>query len=123
MPNVAAAAMGVLNDWRDGRVQGWVDVPVDEEGRDSSRSEVKTVVKEWAREFKIEGLWGDDEDEGEREEGGENKEEKNEEGEGGGENQEEKNEKGEGGEESKAEVGKEGQRKEAEVDAMEGMEK
>lgn len=66
VPNLSAAAMGVLNDWRDGRVQGWVEAPMDEEG-DSSRKEVKTVVKGWAKEFRIEGLWGDDEGDGEDE--------------------------------------------------------
>lgn len=64
MPNLSAAAMGVLNDWRDGRVQGWIEVPVEVEEGEWSRREVKTVVKEWAREFRIEGLWGDG-DEGE----------------------------------------------------------
>ena len=59
VPNLNAAAMGVLSDWRDGRVQGWVEAPVEED----SRREVKTVVKEWAKEFKIEGLWGDEEEE------------------------------------------------------------
>ena len=59
VPNLNAAAMGVLSDWRDGRVQGWVEAPVEED----SRREVKTVAKEWAKEFKIEGLWGGEEKE------------------------------------------------------------
>ncbi len=58
-----AAAMGVLNDWRDGRVQGWVEAPVEERA-----GEIKAVVKEWAKEFKIEGLWGEEEEEGKEEE-------------------------------------------------------
>lgn len=65
VPNLNAAAMGVLSDWRDGRVQGWVEAPVEEQSR-----EVKIVVKEWAKEFKIEGLW---DDEGEEEESKEDK--------------------------------------------------
>jgi nuclear GTP-binding protein len=63
VPNVNAAAMGVLNDWRDGRVQGWVEAPVEERA-----GEIKAVVKEWAKEFKIEGLWGEEEEEGKEEE-------------------------------------------------------
>ena len=64
VPNLNAAAMGVLSDWRDGRVQGWVEAPpVGEESGD-----VKTVVKEWAQEFRLEGLWGDDEGGGDVEE-------------------------------------------------------
>ena len=58
VPNLHAAGMGVLNDWRDGRVQGWVEARVEE-----NPGEVKTVVKEWAKEFKLEGLWGEAEEE------------------------------------------------------------
>lgn len=47
--------MTVVTDWRDGRVQGWTDAPVEVEGE---RGE-KEVVREWAKEFKLEGLWGD----------------------------------------------------------------
>lgn len=67
VPNLSAAAMGVLNDWRDGRVQGWVEAPVEEGG--SSTGEVKTVVKQWTKEFRIKGLRGDDEREGDGMEG------------------------------------------------------
>lgn len=57
--------MGVLSDWRDDRVQGWVDAPVE-----GQSGEVKTVVKEWAKEFKLEGLWSEEgEEEGKKEEG------------------------------------------------------
>lgn len=66
VPNLNAAAMGVLSDWRDGRLQGWAEAPVEED----SRREVKTVVKEWAKGFKIEGLWGDEEGEENQEEEG-----------------------------------------------------
>lgn len=55
VPNLWSAAMTVVTDWRDGRVQGWTDAPVDVEGE---RGE-KDVVTEWAKEFKLEGLWGD----------------------------------------------------------------
>lgn len=66
VPNISGAAMGVLSDWRDGRIQGWVEPPPEEEGA----GDVKTVVKEWAEEFKLEGLWGDGSKQQE-EEGGE----------------------------------------------------
>ncbi|KAF9889207.1 hypothetical protein FE257_007520 [Aspergillus nanangensis] len=67
VPNVEAAAMTVINDWRDGRIQGWASAPVlpvvvaTEGGATSSESGVDTkqVVTQWAAEFKIEGLWGD----------------------------------------------------------------
>lgn len=56
VPNLWGAAMTVVTDWRDGRVQGWTDAPVDVEGE---RGE-KEVVSQWAKEFKLEGLWGDE---------------------------------------------------------------
>lgn len=65
VPNLNGAAMGVLSDWRDGRVQGWVEAPVEE-----NSGEIKTVVKEWAKEFKLDGLWGEEEEDGEEEEKG-----------------------------------------------------
>jgi len=73
VPNVNAAAMTVITDWRDGRIQGWVDVP--EQGAaaptgaktktgaasaDDVTPDQKVIVTEWAKEFKLEGLWGDD---------------------------------------------------------------
>ncbi|KAL7628056.1 nuclear GTP-binding protein nug1 [Parahypoxylon ruwenzoriense] len=78
VPNLKAAAMTVVTDWRDGRIQGWVDAPVlpvatettvkGSEVRHGSPSvptimpDQKEIVTEWAKEFKLEGLWGDDED-------------------------------------------------------------
>lgn len=62
VPNLNSAAMSVLSDWRDGRIQGWVDVPPireEEQGEDQKR-----VVKEWSKEFKLEGLWGNGERDG-----------------------------------------------------------
>ncbi len=71
VPNLNAAAMAVITDWRDGRIQGWMDAPalqvaVDGDGDafgSKSSSEIapdrKEIVKEWAEEFKLEGLWGD----------------------------------------------------------------
>lgn len=68
VPNLNAAAMTVITDWRDGRIQGWVEPPVlrvtdDTEMGNGASVEVgptadqKIIVKEWAEEFKLEGLW------------------------------------------------------------------
>ncbi|KAI4867454.1 P-loop containing nucleoside triphosphate hydrolase protein [Hypoxylon rubiginosum] len=77
VPNLPAAAMTVVTDWRDGRIQGWVDAPVlpvateitkgsgAREGSPSAPTimpDQKEIVTEWAKEFKLEGLWGDEED-------------------------------------------------------------
>jgi len=71
VPNLQAAGMAVITDWRDGRIQGWVEPPPvqvarrvesgDGEG-EAEGADQKIVVKEWAAEFKLEGLWGDDGD-------------------------------------------------------------
>jgi nuclear GTP-binding protein len=67
VPNIESAAMTVITDWRDGRIQGWANAPVlnnvvpsadapgsaAEPGADTTQ-----VVTEWAKEFCIEGLWG-----------------------------------------------------------------
>ncbi|GJC99717.1 GTP-binding protein [Colletotrichum higginsianum] len=71
IPNINAAAMTVVTDWRDGRIQGWVEAPVlavqgsSKEtsapvGDDVGAADQKTIVTEWAQEFKLDGLWGDD---------------------------------------------------------------
>ena len=66
VPNLTAAAMGVLADWRDGRVRGWSEAPrAEETSTAASREEgtpvaTKEIVQGWAEEFKLEGLWGDD---------------------------------------------------------------
>ncbi|KAI1376924.1 P-loop containing nucleoside triphosphate hydrolase protein [Hypoxylon crocopeplum] len=75
VPNLSAAAMTVVTDWRDGRIQGWVDAPVlpvaaeiskgieayrDSAGAPTVMADQKEIVTEWAKEFKLEGLWGDD---------------------------------------------------------------
>lgn len=66
VPNLHSAAQTVINDWRAGRIQGWTEapalslapaVPEDSEEPGGDRKE---IVKEWAQEFKLEGLWGDD---------------------------------------------------------------
>lgn len=79
IPNLTSAATCVLMDWRDGRVRGWVDPPavlplsvdlnsgvgvgVGAGGGDAVVERVE-VVKEWAQEFKLEGLWGGGGDDG-----------------------------------------------------------
>ncbi|KAK1837262.1 P-loop containing nucleoside triphosphate hydrolase protein [Podospora conica] len=72
VPNVNAAAMTVITDWRDGRIQGWADVPAPATApaTGSSKSKAsadelaapdqKVIVTEWAKEFKLEGLWGEE---------------------------------------------------------------
>ncbi|KAK4988986.1 nuclear GTP-binding protein nug1 [Elasticomyces elasticus] len=69
VPNLHSAAQTVITDWRDGRIQGWVEAPVLQllpEGPAPGATveglvgDQKTIVKEWAAEFKLEGLWGDD---------------------------------------------------------------
>ncbi|KAI0538295.1 P-loop containing nucleoside triphosphate hydrolase protein [Xylaria digitata] len=77
IPNLPAAAMTVITDWRDGRIQGWAEapkLPVAVEGvkgnaaKEGSKTappamaDQKQIVTEWAKEFKLEGLWGGDED-------------------------------------------------------------
>lgn len=80
IPNVNAAAMTVVTDWRDGRIQGWVEAPVlavesanapkgaaksgiKNAGEEDVMADQKEIVTEWAAEFKLDGLWGDVADE------------------------------------------------------------
>lgn len=75
IPNLSGAAMNVITDWRDGRIQGWVDPPVlavasattaATPAKDAAKVVVaeevspdqKQIVTEWAAEFKLDGLWG-----------------------------------------------------------------
>lgn len=77
IPNLNAAAMTVVTDWRDGRIQGWVEAPVlavenaksqngaaqptiKNAGEEEVMADRKEIVTEWAAEFKLDGLWGDD---------------------------------------------------------------
>ncbi|KAG6000094.1 hypothetical protein E4U21_005818 [Claviceps maximensis] len=79
VPNIKAAAMAVVTDWRDGRIQGWVEPPalalavegdasasskkkLKNAGEDDVMPDQKEIVTEWAAEFKLDGLWGDDAD-------------------------------------------------------------
>ncbi|KAK5987338.1 Nuclear GTP-binding protein NUG1 [Cladobotryum mycophilum] len=77
IPNINAAAMTVVTDWRDGRIQGWVEAPVlpvesaqtststtksalKNAGEETVMPDQKQIVTEWAAEFKLDGLWGND---------------------------------------------------------------
>lgn len=71
VPNIHSAALTVITDWRDGRIQGWTDAPqyrptaatTSTKSAPASKGlvgEQKAIVREWAAEFKLEGLWGDD---------------------------------------------------------------
>ena len=63
VPNLNAAAMTVVADWRDGRLESWTEPPSNEaaasgQNFDAASADQKQIVKEWAEEFKLEGLWG-----------------------------------------------------------------
>ncbi|KAF2189506.1 hypothetical protein K469DRAFT_658402 [Zopfia rhizophila CBS 207.26] len=70
VPNLHSAAQTVITDWRDGRIQGWTDSPKASVTTAPSAApnstptglvgDQKEIVKEWAAEFKLEGLWGGD---------------------------------------------------------------
>jgi nuclear GTP-binding protein len=70
VPNLHSAAQTVVTDWRDGRIQGWTDPPKTVASVSSAKGPTSTasgligdqkeIVKVWATEFKLEGLWGDD---------------------------------------------------------------
>jgi nuclear GTP-binding protein len=73
IPNLNSAAMTVITDWRDGRIQGWVEPPVltveTEDAamkpehmvadKEAPAPDQKQIVTAWAEEFKLEGLWGE----------------------------------------------------------------
>lgn len=84
IPNIQAAAMTVVTDWRDGRIQGWMDAPAAAAATATASAtdgvpaiagiktaasaqdaegavDQKQIVTEWAQEFKIDGLWGESE--------------------------------------------------------------
>lgn len=75
IPNLESAALNVLNDWRDGRITGWVlpnsskaqaaEVSIDAPKsalrgeKEPPKVENTTVVTQWAEEFDLGGLLGD----------------------------------------------------------------
>lgn len=75
VPNIESAALNVLNDWRDGRITGWVlpnsskaqAVEVDLDAPKSAargekeppKVENTTIVTQWAEEFDLGGLLGE----------------------------------------------------------------
>jgi nuclear GTP-binding protein len=71
VPNLHSAAQTVIIDWRDGRIQGWTSppkyVPAAPDATKTAPAtkgglvgDQKDIVQEWAAEFKLDGLWGDD---------------------------------------------------------------
>jgi nuclear GTP-binding protein len=72
IPNLHSAAQTVLCDWRDGRIQGWTSPPKYTPAAEPPTTKTapatkgglvgdqKEIVKKWATEFKLEGLWGDE---------------------------------------------------------------
>ncbi|WEW61639.1 nuclear GTP-binding protein nug1 [Emydomyces testavorans] len=73
IPNINSAAMTVITDWRDGRIQGWVQAPsldivtstsaaVNTASNTGIRPDIKHIVSEWSKEFMLEELWGDHSD-------------------------------------------------------------
>jgi len=67
VPNINSAATTVITDWRDGRIQGWMDAPKlsiassfsTDKNDGGIVGDQKEIVTGWAQEFKLEGLWGD----------------------------------------------------------------
>ena len=68
VPNLPAAAVTVITDWRDGRIQGWTKPPsesgvkgIEVGGAEEMPKDEKVIVSGWAEEFKLDGLWGEGE--------------------------------------------------------------
>lgn len=59
IPNLEGAAFTVLNDWRDGRITGWVLPNIKETKTAAAPKPETVVVTEWAKEFDLDGLLGD----------------------------------------------------------------
>lgn len=69
IPNLQAAAITVITDWRDGRIQRWVMPPAESpkdamgtgvtvlKNKEGKNVEHKEIVQEWAKEFSLDGLW------------------------------------------------------------------
>jgi nuclear GTP-binding protein len=66
VPNLLSAAQTVITDWRDGRIQGWMDPPTGARSNQQGglveaapEGDEKIIVKQWSAEFKIEDLLTD----------------------------------------------------------------
>ena len=63
VPNVESAATAVIMDWRDGRIQGWIDPPIvttaAKDGIQAASGTVETdhkeIVSQWMAEFRLDG--------------------------------------------------------------------
>lgn len=71
VPHIHSAAIAVIMDWRDGRIQGWVDPPlataaatagIKAASSGTIEADQKEVVSQWMEEFKLEGLDGYDDE-------------------------------------------------------------
>ena len=88
VPDLTSAAKAVITDWRDGRISGWMAAPKLQVVREGERREGNEmgiegggvrvgsapegegegegdrveIVKEWAAEFSLDGLWGNGQD-------------------------------------------------------------
>ena len=69
IPNLQAAAQTVVNDWRDGRIMGWVGPPSQSSaaakgdgGRYDQRAngDEKVLTSQWAKEFNLDELLNED---------------------------------------------------------------
>lgn len=75
IPNLASAGLSVLNDWRDGKILGWVLPKASKEAdgevsttqaksigtgtqQAPQKVEQTTIVSEWSKEFDLDGLFG-----------------------------------------------------------------
>jgi nuclear GTP-binding protein len=64
LPNIDSAAIAVIMDWRDGRIQGWIDPPITTatatEGIKTASGAIevdqKEIVGQWMEEFKLDGV-------------------------------------------------------------------
>ncbi|KAI1969652.1 nuclear GTP-binding protein nug1 [Ophidiomyces ophidiicola] len=62
VPNVKSAAMAVVTDWRDGRIQGWVEAPTQAlvyrgAAAPLLGSDRTIIVSEWSKEFDLAELY------------------------------------------------------------------
>ncbi|KAK9324638.1 P-loop containing nucleoside triphosphate hydrolase protein [Lipomyces orientalis] len=76
IPNLQAAAMAVVNDWRDGRIQRFTQPPAELpkteasgvtvlKNQEGKNVEQKEIVQQWAQEFSLDGLWNPNEEDDE----------------------------------------------------------
>lgn len=69
VPNLASAGLSVLNDWRDGKIMGWVLPKASKDAgtapqtlstgvtQEPAKSEGTSIVSQWSKEFDLDGLF------------------------------------------------------------------